>query len=242
MLYLKHLSGQGKVREFWKLLRVATLLISNEVYLFSQTLSYILILPKLFANFCKISAELYRPSGLLLQIWTNLKLLKNNFFFFFFFLNNFKIRQKVGGDETDLRRRRIAACRLLLKGLHGDILLFNRLGHCSSYSVDSVAALPVWLKVMQCIDQWQQLCIGATFSCWLGPSLWVYSCKGPEVQKEICDVIFHIVCTDGGTYWFWKHRVSRSTCESRYMSFLTKNKAKRVSSQYPTTVHFSHSF
>ena len=62
-------------------------LISNEVYLFSQTLSYNVNPPQiiLFANFCKISAELYRPSGLLLQIWTNLNLLKNNFFFFSFF-------------------------------------------------------------------------------------------------------------------------------------------------------------
>ena len=41
-------------------------LISNEVYLFSQTVLYInppqIIL---FATFCKVSAELYRPSGLL---------------------------------------------------------------------------------------------------------------------------------------------------------------------------------
>ena len=43
-----------------------------------------------------------------MQTWTNLNLLKNNFKFFFFFVffkNNFKIRQKVAGDETDLRRR-----------------------------------------------------------------------------------------------------------------------------------------
>ena len=33
------------------------------------------------------------------------------------FLNKFKIRQKVAGEEIDLRRRWIAGCRLLLKGL-----------------------------------------------------------------------------------------------------------------------------
>ena len=51
-------------------------LISNEVYLFSQTVLYInphqIIL---FTNFCKVSAELYRPSGLLFQLFDNKGLL-----------------------------------------------------------------------------------------------------------------------------------------------------------------------
>ena len=92
-----------------------------------------------------------------MQIWTNLNLLKNNkfFFFFFFFLNNFKIRQKVGGDETDLRRRRIAACRLLLKGL------YRELNFQETFFLVVCSACCLVSATDQVVDGWEIMMTGA---------------------------------------------------------------------------------